>query len=154
MDSVGALYNGAVTVHRGALVYGLSLGEAVNVTATHECPAPDHPLVADFTINSTTPWNVALVLDPSKGDLTPYLTFARSGAVNASQPFDHSAPPLTITGMARRVNAWGLERGSAAQPPASPACAAAGACGDAFAVTFVPFGMQHLRMSVLPWTPT
>ena len=154
VDSVGVLYNGAVTVHRGALVYGMSLGEAVNVTATHECPAPDHPQVLDYTINSTTPWNVALVLDPSKADLTPYLTFARAGAVNATQPFDHSAPPLTITGMARQINAWGLDRGSAAAPPASPACAAAGACGDPFKVTFVPFGMQHLRMSVLPWTPT
>jgi DUF1680 family protein len=59
VDSVGVLYNGAVSVHRGALVFGLSLGETVNVTATHECPAVDHPLIADYTINSTTPWNVA-----------------------------------------------------------------------------------------------
>ena len=82
------------------------------------------------------------------------LSFARAGALNATQPFDHTAPPLTITAMARVVNAWGLAHGSAAAPPASPACAAAGACGDPFKVTFVPFGMQHLRMSVLPWTLT
>ena len=154
VDSVGVLYNGAVSIHRGALVYGLSLGETVNVTDTHECPAPDHPQVLDYEINSTTPWNVALVLDPTKADLTPYLAFARAGALNATQPFDHTAPPLTITAMARVVNAWGLAHGSAAAPPASPACAAAGACGDPFKVTFVPFGMQHLRMSVLPWTLT
>ena len=154
LDSVGVLYNGAVTVHRGALTYGMSLGETTNVTATHECPAPDHPEVADYTINSTTTWNVALVVDPSKADLSPYLTFARTGSVNASQPFDHSAPPLQITAMARQIPAWGLAHGSAAAPPASPACAAEGACGAPFAVTFVPFGMQHLRMSVLPWTPS
>jgi hypothetical protein len=95
------------------------------------------------------------VLDPSKADLTPYLTFARSGSLNATQPFDHSAPPLQITAMARLLPGWGLEHGAAAGPPASPACAAAGACGNAtFPVTLVPYGMQHLRMSVLPWTPT
>ena len=154
VDSIGVLYNGAIAVHRGALTYGMSLGEVTNVTATHECPAPDHPLVADYTINSTTTWNVALVLDPSKADLSPYLAFARTGSVNASQPFDHSAPPLQITAMARQIPAWGLEHGSAAAPPASPACAAEGACGMPFAVTLVPFGMQHLRMSVLPWTPS
>ena len=152
VDSIGVLYNGAIAIHRGALVYGMSLAESINVTATHECPAPDHPQVADYEINSTSPWNVALLLDPSQADLTPFLTFARVGAVNMSQPFDHAAPPLQITAMARVVNAWGLEHGSAAQPPASPACAAAGACGAPFKVTFVPFGMQHLRMSVLPWT--
>jgi len=154
VDSVGVLYNGAVTVHRGALVFGLSLGETVNVTGTHECPAADHPLVADYSINSTTPWNVALVLDPSKSDLTPFLTFSRTGALNSTQPFDHAAPPLQIAAMARVIPAWVLEHGAAAAPPGSPACAAPGACGDAFPVTLVPFGMQHLRMSVLPWTPT
>ena len=61
VDSVGVLYNGAVTVHRGALVFGMILDEVVNVTATHECPSPDHPIIADYTINSTAsrPWNVA-----------------------------------------------------------------------------------------------
>lgn len=155
VDSIGALYNKAVTVHRGALVYGLHLGEAVNVTATHACPAPDHPEVADYTLNSTMPWNVALVLDPSAADLSPYLRFARTGAINATQPFDHSAPPLQISAMARLLPSWGLALGSAAAPPASPACAGAdAACGAPFPVTLVPFGMTHLRMSVLPWTPT
>lgn len=152
VDSVGVLYNGAVSVHRGALVYGLSLGETTNVTATHTCPAPNHPQVLDYEINSTTPWNVALIMDPSKTDLTPFLTFARTGVLNATQPFDHSAPPLQITAMARVIPSWGLELGSAAGPPGSPACAAPGACGSPFKVTLVPFGMQHLRMSVLPWT--
>jgi hypothetical protein len=52
------------------------------------------------------------------------------------------------------LNATG---GSAGPPPASPACgalAADGACGPPFPVTLVPYGMTHLRMSVLPWTPT
>jgi hypothetical protein len=95
------------------------------------------------------------VLDPSKADLTPYLTFVRTGSLNATQPFDHSAPPVQIKAMARLLPGWGLEHGSAAGPPASPACAVQSACGDTpFEVTLVPYGMQSLRMSVLPWTPT
>jgi len=151
--AVAAMYNGALAVSRGALVYGVRLGEAVNVTATHACPAPDHPAVPDFTVNSTTPWNLALVVDPTAADLSPYLRFARAGALNATQPFDHAAPPLQIAALARLLPAWGLEHGSAAPPPASPACAA-GSCGPPFPVTLVPVGFTHLRMSVLPWTPT
>lgn len=156
VDSIGVLYNGAVAVHRGALTFGLRLGEVFNVTATHACPAPDHPHIADFTVNSTTPWNVALVLDPSQADLSPFLHFSRTAGVNETQPFDHTAPPLQISAMARLVPGWGLEHGSAGPPPASPACGAlsadGGACGPPFPVTLVPYGMTHLRMSVLPWT--
>lgn len=153
VDSIAVGWNGGVAVHRGALTYGLRLGEHLNVTGTHACPAPDHPQVADFTVNSTTPWNIALVLDPAREDLSPFLRFERTGAVNMSQPFDHANPPLRITAMARQVAAWGLAHGSAAAPPASPgACAGEGACGAPFAVTLVPYGSTHLRMSVLPWT--
>lgn len=154
IDSVGVLYNGAVSIHRGALTYGMSLGEKINVTNVHECPAVDHPLINDFTINSTSTWNVALILDPNSSDLSKYLTFSRIGTLNMSQPFDHSAPPLQITAMAREIPSWLLQHGSAAAPPNSPACSTPNQCGEPFSVTFVPFGSQHLRMSVLPWTLT
>ena len=153
VDSVGVLYNGAISIHRGALTYGMTLGEKINITGVHECPALDHPEIADYTINSTTTWNAAIVLDPSK-DLSQYLTFSRVGSVNMSQPFDHSSPPLQITAMAREIPSWRLVHGSADAPPGSPACTSPSACGEPFPVTFVPFGSQHLRMSVLPWTPT
>ena len=153
VDSVGVLYNGAVTVHRGALTYGMALGEFRNVTTRWPTPAADHPVLEDFTLNSTTPWNVAVIVDPAKADLTPFFTFSRAGPYNASQPWDHANPQLRITARARQLPAWGLDRGAAAAPPASPACAAPGACGEPFEVTFVPYGMQHLRMAVLPWTP-
>jgi len=154
VDSVGVLYNGAVSIHRGALTYGMTLGEKINVTGVHDCPALDHPEIADYTINSTTTWNVALILDPQNPNLSEYLTFTRVGSVNMSQPFDHLAPPLQITAMAREIPSWLLQHGSAAAPPSSPACETPSACGEPFPVTFVPFGSQHLRMSVLPWTPT
>jgi hypothetical protein len=152
IDSVGVLYNGAVSIHRGALTYGLSLGESVNVTDSHECPSPDHPQILDYEINSTSAWNIALILDPTR-PLSQYLSFSRSAAVNMSQPFDHANPPLQITAMARLIPSWGLVHGSADAPPSSPACTQPGSCSETpFQVSFVPFGSQHLRMSVLPWT--
>jgi hypothetical protein len=154
IDSVGVLYNGAISIHRGAVTYGLSLGETINVTSSHECPSPDHPQILDYEINSTTTWNVALILDPAK-PLSNFLTFTRSGTLNSTQPFDHVSPPMQITAMAREIPSWGLAHGSADAPPSSPACTSSPtACGEPFQVTFVPFGSQHLRMSVLPWTPT
>ena len=143
VDSVGILYNGAISVHRGPLVFGLQLGEDRNVTARHPTPDPDHPECEDFTLNSTTPWNVALVFDPARPAADAF-AFSRAGAVNASQPWDHAAPPLKIHALARVVPGWGLALGAAAGPPASPACASA-ACGAPINVTLVPYGSQHLR---------
>jgi hypothetical protein len=155
VDSIGATYAGAISVHRGALLYGMQIGESVvNVTQNHTT-VPGGPVIQDYELNSTSTWNVALVYDPSDpAGPSKFFTFNRAGPVNPALPFDHSQPPLTITAQAREVFGWGINLGSAAAPPASPACSAAGACSDqAFTVTFVPFGMTNLRMSVLPWTP-
>jgi len=153
IDSIGQLYNGAISIHRGALTYGMSLGEAINVTNAHDCPSPDHPQIFDFEINSTTPWNIAIVLDPTQ-PLSNYLTFSRNAKLNMSQPFDHITPPLQITAMGRVIPSWQLVLGSADAPPISPACDSPNSCEVPFPIKFVPFGSQHLRMSVLPWTPT
>ena len=94
------------------------------------------------------PWNLALVVD--RANPAASLTF---NAVQApsSQPFSSTVIPVTITGMAREVVAWATPALNAAvMPPASPACAQAGACGDAVPVTLVPFGSTHIRMTVMP----
>lgn len=155
VDSIAVGFNGAISVHRGPLLYGLHLGEVFNVTAQHNTSSPDHPLCADYEINSTSTWNVALVYDPSDtAGPSKFFSFARTGSLNATQPFDHSNPPLVITAQARELPGWGLVLGSADVPPSSPACAAPSAnCGAPQQVTLFPYGMTHLRMSVLPWTP-
>jgi hypothetical protein len=56
--------------------------------------------------------------------------------------------------MGRVIPSWQLVLGSADAPPISPACESPTSCEDQFPIKFVPFGSQHLRMSVLPWTPT
>ena len=164
LDSVGVLYNGGVSVHRGALTYALALGENRTVTATHTMP--NGRVVEDFELNSTVrgeggggggpPWNVALVYNPGDPEGPgKYCNFSRrAGGVNATQPWDHANPCLSMTAQARQVGAWGLALGSAAGPPASPACTHPGDCGPVMDVVLVPYGAMHLRMTVLPWTPT
>ena len=134
-------FNGAVAVVRGALLYGAWIGQTITVTRSY------YNNSKDLAITSTTPWNLALVVDranPSAG-----LTFSRVGAPG-QVPFNSTSPPVVITGTARVVAAWGTAKNAPEGPPASPACGAAGACGDAVPVTFVPFGSSHVRMAVLP----
>ena len=69
----------------------------------------------------------------------------------SSEPFSSTAIPVTITGTARQVLAWGTQSNAAATPPLSPACANQSACGTSIPVTLVPFGSTHVRMAVLPW---
>jgi len=155
VDSVGLLYNGAITIHRGALVYGMHLHEVYNITASHNTTVPSHPILNDFEILPTTSiWNVALVFDPSDpAGPSKYFTFQRTGSVNATQPFDHANPPLQITANAREVFGWSTNLNAPTAPPTSPACSQANSCGTPFQVTFYPYGMTHIRMSVLPWSP-
>jgi hypothetical protein len=146
-------YNGAVTVHRGSLVYALQLEEAF--ATTHVYYNTSTGAAADYTVKqppgSATPWNAALVLDPANPGAS--LAFKRVGAVPAV-PFSSHEASVVITGTARAVAAWGFAAdGSAAPPPASPVdCSAAGACGPTLPVTLVPYGTTHLRMTQVPYT--
>lgn len=155
VDSIGVLYNGAITLHRGALVYGMHLQETYNITGGMNTTIPAHPFAESFEILPTASvWNAALIYDPSDpAGPSKYFTFTRTGNVNATQPFDHSTPPLQITANAREVYGWTTALNAPTAPPASPACSQANACGSPFPVTFYPYGMTHIRMSVLPWSP-
>ena len=146
---VDAWYNGALAVHRGALVYSLQLDETLTVIARHGLSANDYNVTQPK--NTTISWNSALVVDPANPGAT--LTFERRGAVPAV-PYAAHESSVVIHGTARSVAAWGFAAdGSAAPPPASPVnCAAAGACGAPKAVLLVPFGTTHLRMTQLPYT--
>ncbi len=136
--------SGAVAVMRGALAYSVWIGQNISVLR-------DYPEgVQDLSITQpagATPWNVALVVDRTNPGAS--LTFNTVSAPSPV-PFNSTAIPVTITGTARVVNSWTVADNAAAPPPASPACAAAGACGSAIPVTLVPFGSTHIRMSVLP----
>jgi hypothetical protein len=133
--------NGTVSVSRGALVYSLWVGQNITVTAQYAYQSQDLAVV------NTVPWNVALVADPS--DPAASLTFTRASAPGPV-PYNSTDIPQTITGMGRLVPGWAVVKGAPDAPPASPACAANGACGQPFPITLVPFGSTHVRMTVLP----
>ena len=134
-------YNGSVAVYRGALLYAAWIGQTISVTGTHPYNSKD------LSVLAALPWNLALVIaDASNPGAS--LAFTRSTLTNV--PYNSTAVPVTLSGKARVVAGWGAERNAPAPPPASPACAAPGACGDEVDVVLVPFGSTHVRMSVLP----
>lgn len=134
---------GSAAVYRGALLYALQLGENVSVLATGARGFDD------YEVRATTPWNVALELDPAAP--AAHLTFARTGPPPPGAPW--AAAVQTLTGRGRLLPGWQLFNNSAATPPDSPVnCAAAGACGEEVAVTLVPYGTTLLRVAALPWT--
>lgn len=141
-------YNNSLSVHRGALVYALHLGEVMTVTHNWYKNFNDYNITMS---SNSTPWNVALLLDPTVPD--QYLQFQRVGPVPAV-PFSSTETSVIITGKATVINSWGFAAdGSAQPPPASPVdCSVAGACGNLIDVVLVPYGTTHLRVTELPYT--
>jgi uncharacterized protein len=146
-------YNGSVAVHRGALLYAVQLGESFVSTQTYYRSASGSSADYNVTqpVNSSRPWNVALVLDPQNPGAS--LTFDRIGPV-PDVPYSSTEVSGVIRATGRVVNTWGLaEDGSASPPPVSPVnCSTPGVCGPEIAVTLVPFGSTHLRITEVPYT--
>ena len=134
--------NGAASVFRGPLLYSAWIGQNISVLRSYAFDSKD------LSVQSTAPWNVALVVG-DRANPGADLTFSRL-APPSPVPFNSTDVPLVITGRARVVSGWGLVQNAPDAPPTSPACAAAGACGEAFPITLVPFGSTHVRMAVLP----
>jgi uncharacterized protein len=147
-------YNGSIAVHRGALLFAVQLEEMFVTTEAYYTSASGGTS-ADYNVtqpsNTSRPWNVALVLDPASPEAS--LTFERVGPV-PEVPYSSTEVSGVIRATGRVVNAWGFAPdGSAAPPPASPVdCSAPGSCGPEIAVTLVPFGSTHLRMTEVPYT--
>jgi len=141
--------NGAVSVHRGVLMYSLPIEANYTVTGHH---FGDIHQSNDYELTSTSTWNYAL--DEHS------LQFATHGALGeGAAPFNHSNWPTTIQATGRTVSAWGTSLNSASAPPASPACTSAGrdddfvifeACGGKTPITLVPHGGTDLRIGEMP----
>ncbi len=103
----------------------------------------------DYYLHPTGPWNFALEIDLTNPAKT--LTFdAGAPLVVGAAPFNRSGP-LTIKARARAIPGWVLDQNSAAPPPLSPACGAAGRCSATTTeVTLVPHGYTELRIGEFP----
>lgn len=136
---------GAVSVHRGALMYSLPISANYTVYAHHFGTDTQSN---DYYLTPTSPWAFALDVDPRA--LTKSLTFASSGYKEGTAPFNHSNWPTQITASLRPLPSWGTELNSAALPPTSPACAKSGTCGAPEKHVLAPHGGTELRMGELP----
>lgn len=128
--------NGAVSVHRGVLMYSFPLDANYTVTAHH---FGDATMSNDYSLTSSTKWNYAL--DENS------LQFIHNGPLGKGfTPFNHTNWPTVIHATAHEVLGWGMAQNSASAPPASPACTSASACGDETKITLVPHGGTDLRI--------
>jgi hypothetical protein len=129
--------NQAVSLLRGPLVFALP----IEPRWRRILDRPGHDL-DDWEVEPASPWNYALVLDtatitalePEKRPLGP-ITFEPAHA------------PLILTLPARRLPAWGMEKGAAAPPPHCPVKS-----DQALeTIRLVPYGCTDLRITEFPW---
>jgi len=140
--------NGAVSVHRGQLLYALPIGANYTVYAHHFGTDTQSN---DYYLYPQTAWQYALDVDPS--NVEDSIAFKSAGVPDYSKvgvaPFNHSGWPTTLTAKVRSLDSWGEDKNSAARPPTSPACKSQ-ECGSQEEVTLVPFGGTELRIGEWP----
>lgn len=134
-----------VSVMRGPLLFSLPIEGNYTVTAHHFGGPNDSN---DYEVRPNTPWQYALVADPSapaKG-----FTFNQGKYEDGAAPFNHTGWPVTITATVKPLPTWGMALNSAAPPPASPACGSGANCGNPVTVNLVPHGGTDLRIGEFP----
>merc|ERR1719272_2334695 len=115
--------NGAVSVHRGQLLFSLPITPNYPVYAHHY---GTDTMSNDYYLEPQTAWKFALDVDPSAVEAS--IHFTSTGVPDYSKagvaPFNHSGWPTTLTATVRSLDSWGIDKNSAARPPSSPACTA------------------------------
>lgn len=143
--------HGAVSVHRGPLVFALRVGEKwTRYGGTAAWP--------ELEAHATTPWNYGLVLDAAD----PASSFAVETLPDTKprQVFTPEAVPVRLRAQARRIPAWTLDHhGLVATLQPSPVRSAE----PVEQIELIPMGAARLRISAFPrigdgpdarvWTP-
>ena len=144
----------AAAILRGPLYFSLRIGKQYRMLKSYGFKG-----AADWEIRPTTPWNYALAIDrgnPGKavetirrplgrfpfGDRDDKVYSEEAGkAVDCGED-----APVILKLPASRVAAWGMAKGSAADPPQSPATADV----PQETVELVPYGCARLRITEFP----
>ena len=133
-------HNGAVALVRGPLVYSLPLGE--DWRRIHEdVPGRELPH-GDWEVHPTTPWNYAVEADVD----TPEAAVEFLESPVGELPFSPAGAPVSAVVSARRLPAWQLVNGSAADTPVGPV----DSDEPREELTFIPYGCTNLRMTEFP----
>jgi len=136
----GTRPNGAVSIHRGPLLYALNVSEdwrRVNA----DMPLRELPH-GDWEVYPTTPWNYAL--ETTEATLAEDIAFHEHPLETPLFAADHAPVTATVTG--RRVPTWVAENGSATATPVSPV----DVDGPSETLTLIPYGCSHFRIAEFP----
>lgn len=120
--------HGAVSIHRGPLVFSFPIPNAQSVVRGSH---PD----ADFEFRPTSAWNYAL--ETSELVVTEHPL--------STPVFQETSPPVTISVNARLVREWRPAGGSAAPVPESPEFSA-----ESARIELIPYGATILRVTEFP----
>jgi hypothetical protein len=136
-------YHEAAAIERGPLVYALKIGEEwkqVNADKPHrELPH------GDFEVRPTTAWNYGILLDEQKLSASVGIEEKPVGA----QPFSPDGAGVTVSIKGRKLPAWNLKNGWAAEfGPSSAGTVTSSEPVEE--LTLIPYGCSNIRVTEFP----